>query len=331
MKRHFLQPFLISCLIFCTYNFTLAQQPTQTTNQDFTVKLLVSVTDEKGQAVNGLTKENFSIVENKELLEIVSAEIIAEPASILILYDGSSSMTSLYNFTDIFRLELLKFIEANLQSHEFLITGFSSSIVQLSDWSNNKDVLENGLEKLDSIQDSVKQQKSVKDKRTTALYDACLFALEKLESSSNKQKIILLVTDLGDDNTSKNKFETLRKKLTKSDVTMYIVSLPHMNFGFGATAQSNLDEMAKLTGGKAFFIVTNEFDSVFQNGLKREIPKSFESMGSLINNRYLLSFKPLNYVNDGKWHKIEAKLNKPKGLKRRFELGYRKGYFASIK
>lgn len=331
MKRFFFQVILSFYLLFCIINFTFGQQATQITNQDFTVKLLVSVTDEKGRVVYGLMKENFSVFENKEQQEIVSAEIKAEHSSIVILYDGSGSMTSTTIFTDIFRLELLKFIQNNLKTSEFLIAGFSSKAILLSDWSSNNEVLVNGLDQLKSIPDLVKQQKTTKEPRTTALYDACLFALEKLESASNERKTILLITDDGGDNASKNKFEVLRKKLKESNVTIHIISLSNSSFGSGLTAQADLDDIAKTTGGNAFFLFPKEFDSVFRNSYKKEILDSFESIDAIVRNLYVLSFKPKNFANDGKWHKIEVKVNKPKGLKARIGLGYRKGYFATTK
>jgi Ca-activated chloride channel homolog len=95
-----------------------------------------------------------------------------------------------------------------------------------------------------------------------------------------------------------------------------------LSFGLGGgrlgTAEMDgpklLSTIAEQTGGRAL-AATN----------LRELPGIAERIGIELRNQYVLAYTPQNPGRDGKYRKIEVKLQQPKALpalKARWRLGY---------
>jgi len=86
----------------------------------------------------------------------------------------------------------------------------------------------------------------------------------------------------------------------------------NLNYSMHADTNDQLDEIAKATGGHAFYN---------NNGLDAIAAKVVSSDGDY----YTLSYSPSGVRFDGTWHKVEIKL---KNRASNFHLSYRQGYFA---
>jgi VWFA-related protein len=87
---------------------------------------------------------------------------------------------------------------------------------------------------------------------------------------------------------------------------------PNMKAPIGSTNQGTMDELASRTGGKAYYNT---------NDLKKAITEAVEDSRVV----YTLGFYPANETFDGKFHKLDVKVNDQSGL----NLRYRKGYVDS--
>jgi Ca-activated chloride channel family protein len=54
----------------------------------------------------------------------------------------------------------------------------------------------------------------------------------------------------------------------------------------------------------------------------------FERIAIELRHQYSIGYKPSNFTNDGKWHRIKVKVNPPRGLPRLF-VRAKEGYYAT--
>jgi Ca-activated chloride channel family protein len=107
--------------------------------------------------------------------------------------------------------------------------------------------------------------------------------------------------------------------LKETDVVLYsigILSDRDKNETLGMLGQGILDELSAVSGGKAFFPSTDA-----------EMNEIFERIALELRHQYSIGYKPSNFINDGRWHKIKVKVTPPRGLPRLF-VRSREGYFA---
>jgi Ca-activated chloride channel family protein len=173
--------------------------------------------------------------------------------------------------------------------------------------------------------DKTRDGNSVLDKLTfvqtrsqTALYDACYLGVEKVQRGSHPKRALLLISD-GQDNNSRYTFNELRRLLKESDVTLYGVGIlggSDAGSSMGMEGQGILDELANVSGGKAFFPRS-----------AAEMDDIFEQIALELRHQYSIGYKPANFVNDGRWHKVKVKVTPPRGLPKLF-VRTKEGYYA---
>ncbi|HEY0097757.1 MAG TPA: hypothetical protein VGB76_02285, partial [Pyrinomonadaceae bacterium] len=59
-----------------------------------------------------------------------------------------------------------------------------------------------------------------------------------------------------------------------------------------------------------------------------EMNEIFERIAIELRHQYSIGYKPKNFVNNGKWHKLKVKVTPPRGLPRLF-VRTKEGYFAT--
>jgi VWFA-related protein len=75
-----------------------------------------------------------------------------------------------------------------------------------------------------------------------------------------------------------------------------------------------LSELAEQTGGRAFTATD-----------PNDLPSVATRIGIELRNQYVLAYSSANHNNDGKYRRVEVKVNEPEGipnLKVRWRLGY---------
>ena len=268
------------------------------------ITLTVTVTDTYGRYVSGLNKNAFSIFDEKQPQEITFFSDDDSPVSVGVIFDVSGSMSG--DKIKRARDALSKFIQTSHDSDEYFLIAFNSRAQLLLDKTRDGNAV---LDKLTFVE----------TKNQTALYDACYLGVEKVQRGVHPKRALLLISD-GQDNDSRYTFNELRKLLKESDVVLYgigILSGSDAGSSMGMEGQGVLDELAGVSGGKAFFPRS-----------AAEMDDIFEQIALELRHQYSIGYKPESFTNNGKWHKIKVKVTPPRGLPRLF-VRSKEGYYAT--
>jgi Ca-activated chloride channel family protein len=266
------------------------------------VSVKVSVTDSFGRAVSGLDENVFTIFDDKVPQTISFFSDEDGPASIAVVFDTSGSM----NGDKIVRAKeaLAHFIQTGHDRDEYFLIDFDSQARLLLDRTRDGDAI---FRKLTYVQPHGK----------TALYDAVYLGIEKVMRGAHQKRAILLITD-GEDNHSRYNFNELRRRLRESDATIYAIGvvenyLPRKG---GPNGRETLEELASVSGGKAFF-----------PGSASDMFEAFERIGLELRHLYSIGYRPSKLATNGNWHRLKIKVEPPPGFPRLF-LRSREGYYA---
>ena len=273
------------------------------TNTDL-ITLTVTVTDTYGRYVSGLGKGAFSVMDNKEPVDITYFSDDDSPVSVGVIFDVSGSMSG--DKVKRARDALGKFIQTSHDSDEYFLIAFNSRAQLLLDKTRDGTSVLNKLT-------------FVETKSQTALYDACYLGVEKVQRGAHQKRALLVISD-GQDNNSRYTFKELKKLLKESDVTLYAIGILSGNdagSSLGMEGQGILDELAGVSGGKAFFPRS-----------AAEMDDIFEQIALELRHQYSIGYKPETFVNDGKWHRVKVKVTSPRGLPRLF-VRTKEGYYAT--
>ena len=262
-----------------------------------TVFLSVSVSDPLDRFVTGLDRDAFRVYEDKVEQRITLFTTEQAPISVGILFDRSASMKDNSNIQAA-RAALARFMESANPEDEFFLETFNQEPKVVTDWTHEST--------------AVAAQVAIKEPRgQTALYDAVYLGLEKMKEARNDRKALILITD-GEDNSSRYSPSEVKELARESGIQIYAVGEQGL-LGYG---QFDIEEIVQMTGGRAFF------------------PSSFNDLDYYIDliheelrNQYILGYIPVNKARDGKWRKIEVKLDAPEGLPKLI-VRTREGYYA---
>ena len=272
------------------------------TNTDL-ITLTVTVTDTYGRFVSGLNKNAFTVLDEKKPQEITFFSDDDSPVSVGVIFDVSGSMSG--DKIKRARDALSKFVQTSHNSDEYFLIAFNSRAQLLLDKTRDGNSV---LDKLTFVQ----------TRNNTALYDACYLGVEKVQRGAHPKRALLLISD-GQDNNSRYTFNELRRLLKESDVVLYgigILSGGDAGSSLGMEGQGILDELASVSGGKAFFPRS-----------AAEMDDIFEQIALELRHQYSIGYKPSNFTNDGKWRKIKVRVTPPRGLPRLF-VRSKEGYYA---
>ena len=271
------------------------------------VQFSVVLTDKQGTPITGLKPEDFEIVEEGKPQTITyftqgdpeDGDNLGEvsPLHLGLTLDTSGSMER--DIQDV-RTAVIKFLNANNTALDFTLVDFDTEIR----------VARYGADEMERLIERIRRRKP---DGWTALFDAVGVYLNGV-GPLDGQKIMLLYTD-GGDTRSELTFSDLLDLLKSSDVTLYAIGYLENQGSSRTQSQNQLQRMASITGGQAFFPAS-----------VKELDKLYEKIQREIAARYSLGYVSSDARKDGGWRKVEIKLKRPdlKGAK----LRTRSGYFA---
>ena len=289
-------------------SMTLAAQQRFKAGVDL-VHFSVIVTDKQGSPITGLHQEDFELVEegkSQSISYFTEGDPDDKPAEILPLRLGLALDTSGSMDRDIgdVRTGAIKFLLANETAVDFTLVDFDTEVR----------VTRYGPDETERLIERIRRRKP---DGWTALYDAVGVYLHSI-GPQDGQKILLVYTD-GGDTRSELTYADLIDLLKSSDVTVYSIGyLENQSVSVRSTQQSQLQRMAAVTGGQAFFPTS-----------LKELDKIYEKIQREIAARYSIGYLSSDTRKDGAWRKVEIRLKRPelKGAK----LRARTGYFAPYK
>jgi Ca-activated chloride channel family protein len=272
---------------------------TITVNVDVVV-LHATAQDKKGALVSGLGKDDFQIYEDGALQPIKYFSHEDIPVTVGLVVDNSGSMSS--KRTDVIAAGLAFARSSNPQDQMFVVNfneKVSFGLPQDVAFTDQVPKLEVALSKL-------------RPDGETALYDALAIALEHLKQGDRDKKVLIVISD-GGDNASKHKLAEILTAAGKANVILYTIGIfdeqdEDQNPGV-------LKQLAKETGGEAFL----------PESLKEIVPIC-ERIAHDIRNQYTLAYVPTNRERDGTYRAIQVKaMARDHG---RLSVRTRTGYFA---
>ena len=300
--------------LFCAAGFTfrasaddrvppeLVVQPVLRVNSSL-VLIPVHVTTVFGAPVNDLKKENFALFEDGVPQTITHFAQDDAPVSVGMLLDTSGSMKNKMPRVSAAAGEFFRF--ANPEDEFFLIE-FSGrpklKVPFTREWH-----------------DITREIERARPYGLTALVDAIHLALVHMKHARNERKAIVILSD-GGDNFSRRSLRQLRNALVESDVQVYAMGIFDSGPGKHSPEERNgprlLSEVALETGGRQFPV--SNLDDVPATGL--EIARD-------LRNQYILGYSPANAATDGKYRRVNLKLQLPSSGGR-LQTYYRRGYYA---
>jgi Ca-activated chloride channel family protein len=289
-----------------------SQKPTSADkDQNQTLKIDVdlvlvnaTVTDPLNRYVSGLESEHFQIWEDKieQKIAYFSSEDVA--LSLGMIFDVSGSMKD-------------KISTARDAAVTFLKTGNPEDEYFLVEFANRPEIASDFTTDISKLQSKIIFTPA---KGMTAMYDAVYVGLEKLKTGNNPKKALLLITD-GEDNRSRYTFQNVKDFVKEQDVQIYAIGITdewNSQLSAGRTGRAMLEELADLTGGRAFFP-----DSVY------ELEDICTKIAIELKNQYVIGYHSTNPAKDGKWRKLRLKVNPPKGIQH-LNVKSKAGYYAPM-
>ena len=264
------------------------------------VNVIVSVTDPYGRFVTGLTRDHFEVFDDKVKQQIAHFTDDDAPVSLGIVYDVSGSMKERIGRSI---RALRRFIETSHDDDDFFLIGFNDRAKLVQDYTTSGDNILGHL-------------MFVQPKGSTALYDAAYIAVEKVQQGRHSKKALLLISD-GQDNNSRYTYKELRNRVKEADVQIYAIGITDpANDALSGFGRSILEEITRMTGGRAFF--PNAYNEA-------ELVEICTRIALELRHQYSVGFYPTDIQSEAKWHKVQVRVNPPRGLGR-LSLMYKDGY-----
>jgi VWFA-related protein len=247
------------------------------------------VTDEDGNILTGLKKENFRILDEGQPQQVTNFSPTEAPVTIVILMEFSARYYGFFGY----------------KSQEWAY-GFLSHLTP-KDWVAFKifdiktDLLVDFTHDIGEVRSAIVSLYAP-GFHEADVYDAVIETLDQLREVRGKKSILLLST--GFDTFSKHTLDQTYKRLKETDVPIFCVGMgeeidlrTRNGGGVGyLQAKNQLTQFANMTGGYAWF-------PRFQG----EMPSIFNSVGAFLRSQYSLGFAPTS-PNDGKFHKLKIEI-----------------------
>ena len=284
-----------------------AQNKSVTTKSDQSLQLnvdlvsvTVTVTDSYGRFVTGLAKDQFEVYDDKIKQEIAHFSDEDAPVSLGIVYDVSGSMKERIHRS---MQALKRFIETSHDDDDFFLMAFNNRANLVEDFTVSAEKVLSHL-------------MFVQPHGSTALYDAAYLAVEKIKQGRHPKRALLIISD-GQDNNSRYTYNELRKRIKESDVQIYCIGITDpATDSLSAFGRSVLEEIARMTGGRAFF--PNAYN-------EPELVEICTRIALELRHQYAVGFYPTDVQSEAKWHKVQIKVKPPKGLGH-LSVTYKDGY-----
>jgi VWFA-related protein len=266
------------------------------------VVIPVTVSDPSNRFVLGLEKKNFTLLEDGVPQKITQFAGEDAPLSVGLLVDTSGSMGE--------KLETSRKAVA-----EFLRTMNSGDEAFLVEFSDKAELVAGFSPRTAAIDDKLV---NIQSQGLTAMLDAVYLGLNEMKKAKNPRKALLVISDGGDNNSTYTSSQ-ITNLVRQADVQVYSMGvfdvLPAL---LRSPAEVNgpklLSQLSQQTGGRAFSATSDS-----------NLPIVAKRIGIELRNQYVLAYAPSNPTHDGKYRKVEVKLDPPPGLpdlKTRWRLGY---------
>ena len=244
------------------------------------VVLHATVSEQHGGFVSGLREQDFQVYEDgvPQRIRLFRHEDI--PVTVGLVVDHSGSMrTKLAEVAAAART----FVQFSHREDQMFVVNFNENVTL---------GLPDAIRFTDSSAELERAIANAPAMGMTALYDAIAKALEQLQAGSRDKKVLIVVSD-GGDNASAQRLAQVMDSANQSSAVIYTIGLFDIN-----DPDRNpkvLNRLAHATGGEAFF-----------PGHLSEVVAICERIARDIRNQYTIGYIPTNAARNGAYRAIRV-------------------------
>jgi len=235
------------------------------------VEVYASVTDERGEPVQGLAQRDFELRENGEVQTISSFSAGDFPLTVALAVDRSFSMAGerLAGAKSAARA----FLGELRAEDEVTLLGVGSEVEVLAPLSTDRRAQYAALDRVDAF-------------GTTGLHDAIIRAIEITQKGRGRRALVILSD--GNDRYSTASAETALARARASDVMVYPIAI-------AATRPPLFAELATLTGGRSYQLKD-----------PARLADTLRALARELRSQYLLGYTPARALIAGsnEWRSI---------------------------
>jgi Ca-activated chloride channel homolog len=226
------------------------------------------------------------------------------PLRLGVLVDTSGSVEHRIGFEKRAAKSFLERV-LNPESDLAFVAGFDTEVSVTQDFTGDTTALDQGVDKLG------------RDGEGTAVFDAVHFACWKLAAYPDEGRVarVLVVLSDGEDNMSHRSLKQSIEAAEAAGITVYTINTSE-NTDLQTDANHVLQTIGQRSGG----------ESMYARSL-RELEHYFRQLSDAIRSRYLIAYKPANFVPDGSYHRLKVTAERDG---KRLQVHVRKGYYARL-
>lgn len=253
-----------------------------------TVPLFVTVTDEKGSALDSLNRDDFKVYDKGKPARILEfGKAFNQPISLALVIDASGSM--LYTLPHALSAAQ-KFAGAVLRD------GDRAALFTIHSVPRRDVALTSDLSQLRAAMNGVIQPSG-----ETALFDAISTALRELRDEKGRRAVVVL-TD-GNDTASNRTFDELAGEAREAGIPIYSIAYE----GHDAEVQRAIDQLRYLATSTGSFVAS---------ATKDNLEKRYETIARDLRAQYAIRYQIADSSRAREWRPIKIVLNSPRYLVR---------------
>jgi Ca-activated chloride channel homolog len=267
------------------------------------VNLAFTVIDHRGRFISDLRPEDFHLFDNQ--LTPPHFTFFQQrsdlPLHLAVLIDASASVRARFKTE---QNSALAFVRKILRpgKDKAVVIAFNDQVTTVQDLTDRASSVSKAIA-------------NVKPDGNTALYDAVLYAADKLRrlpESGITRRAIVLVSD-GVDTVNRSTLKQAQAAVARAEVMIFCLTANMTDLDPKAQGDAVLKQLAISTGGG----VLPAYDEA-------RLLSSLRNVEKALRNQYVVAYSPPEFRADGTYHKVEIVPIK-KGLR----ANCRKGYYAS--
>jgi len=294
------------------------------------VILNVAVVDEKGANVTSLKKQDFIVYEDDVEQQVSDFLPVEAPFHLVLALDTSISTRS--------SLSLIKKAASNFtdqlrSSDRIAISEINSSVRDIQGFTSDRKKLKRAIDRIATASSG-----------GSKIYDGVAEAAKRLQKSEGGRKAIIMLSD-GMENSSRIRFEDLRRLLAQSDVVFYPVTI--LNKGsqkdlledfiknadkkksevpsYVANAKvslSVLEEVYQIQAERLQTLTDETGGKIFLVADLADLAEEYAKVAHELRNTFSLAYYSKNTDRDGSMRKIRVEVRDP-----RYRVRSRTSYF----
>lgn len=270
------------------------------------VVLHVTVLDGRSGFVSGLPREAFTVYEDgrPQQIDVFSNE--DSPVTVGLVIDSSGSMQ---RKREAVIAAGLAFAQSSHPQDEMFTVHFNERV-----WTGLPDA-QAFTNDLTALRQALQRSGA---RGRTALFDAIAFALGHLESGRMQKKVLVVVSD-GGDNASTRRFQEVLDRAHRDDVVIYTIGLSDQ---YDRDADPDvLRQLARATGGEAFFLRDS-------GRTTDRVSRILSRIAGDIRSGYTIGYSPSREVgaDAGGFRAVKVEVSSPE--RRSLTVRARSGYIA---